>query len=147
MTTILELSQAFLENSCYIIYRSTIKYRFLSHISRLLQFSQFQFSIMLSHDVSEIELVVSVYFFLDFGKHFSKEHLRTRKPNTRNAKILQPVSNTSRRGARAAYRDEYSRDFGPPIAYRPISEVTSRHVISRSGGQASKQIVCVRGQS
>ena len=31
--------------------------------------------------------------------------------------------------------------------YRPISEVTSRHVISRSGGQASKQIVCVRGPS
>ena len=31
--------------------------------------------------------------------------------------------------------------------YRPISEVTSRHVISLSGGQASKQIVCVRGQS
>ena len=28
---------------------------------------------------------------------------------------------------------------------RHISEVTSRHVISRSGGQASKQIVCVRG--
>ena len=31
--------------------------------------------------------------------------------------------------------------------YRPISEVTSHHVISRSGGQASKQIVCVRGPS
>ena len=29
--------------------------------------------------------------------------------------------------------------------YRPITEVTSRHVISRTGGQASKQIVCVRG--
>ena len=32
-----------------------------------------------------------------------------------------------------------------PRVNRPISEVTSRHVISRSGGQASKQIVCVRG--
>ena len=32
-------------------------------------------------------------------------------------KILEPVSGTSRRGARAAYHDEYPRDFGPRIAY------------------------------
>ena len=30
---------------------------------------------------------------------------------------MEPVSSTSRRGARAAYRDEYPRDFGPRIAY------------------------------
>ena len=30
---------------------------------------------------------------------------------------LEPVSSTSRRGARAAYRDEYPRDFVPRIAY------------------------------
>ena len=29
----------------------------------------------------------------------------------------EPVSSTSRRGARAAYHDEYPRDFGPRIAY------------------------------
>ena len=33
------------------------------------------------------------------------------------------------------------------MTYRPISEVTPGHVISRSGGQATKEIVCVRGQS
>ena len=32
-------------------------------------------------------------------------------------KKLEPVSSTSRRGARAAYHDEYPRDFGPRIAY------------------------------
>ena len=31
--------------------------------------------------------------------------------------ILEPVSSTSRRGARAAYRDEYPQDFGSRIAY------------------------------
>ena len=31
--------------------------------------------------------------------------------------ILEPVSSTSRRGARATYHDEYPRDFGPRIAY------------------------------
>ena len=32
-------------------------------------------------------------------------------------KTQEPVSSTSRRGARAAYHDEYPRDFGPRIAY------------------------------
>ena len=46
-----------------------------------------------------------------------------RKPDTRDipghrkAKTMEPVSSTSRRGARAAYHDEYPRDFGPRIAY------------------------------
>ena len=31
-------------------------------------------------------------------------------------KKLEPVSSTFRRGARAAYHDEYLRDFGPRIA-------------------------------
>ena len=30
---------------------------------------------------------------------------------------MEPVSSTSRRAARAAYHDEYPRDFGPRIAY------------------------------
>ena len=34
-----------------------------------------------------------------------------------NQKKHEPVSSTSRRGARAAYHDEYPRDFGPRIAY------------------------------
>ena len=29
---------------------------------------------------------------------------------------MEPVSSTSRRGARGAYPDEYPRDFGPQIA-------------------------------
>ena len=29
---------------------------------------------------------------------------------------MEPVSSTSRRGARGAYHDEYPRDFGPQIA-------------------------------
>mgnify|MGYP000654054401 CR=1 FL=1 len=36
---------------------------------------------------------------------------------TSQRKNLEPVSSTSRRGARAAYYDEYPRDFGPQIAY------------------------------
>ena len=36
---------------------------------------------------------------------------------------LEPVSNTSRRGVRAAYHDEYPRDFGPRVAYT-VSQVS-----------------------
>ena len=46
--------------------------------------------------------------------------VRTRKPNTRGKekqKVLEPVSSTSRRGARATYHDEYPRDFAPQIAF------------------------------
>ena len=32
-------------------------------------------------------------------------------------KILEPVSSTSRRSARAAYHHGYPRDFGPRISY------------------------------
>ena len=51
--------------------------------------------------------------------HFSSKKLRMRKRNARETgkyKILEPVSSTSRRGARAAYRDEYPQDFGSRIA-------------------------------
>ena len=42
---------------------------------------------------------------------------KTEKQNQTNKKKLKSVSSTSRRGARAAYHDEYPRDFGPRIAY------------------------------
>ena len=38
-------------------------------------------------------------------------------PGYKKIQKLEPVSSTSRRGARAAYHDEYPRDFGPRIAY------------------------------
>ena len=41
----------------------------------------------------------------------------TKYSRIRETKVLEPVSSTSRRGARAAYNDEYPRDFGPRIAY------------------------------
>ena len=44
--------------------------------------------------------------------------MRQQHPEDRsNKKKLEPVSITSRRGARAAYHDKYPRDFGPRIAY------------------------------
>ena len=38
-------------------------------------------------------------------------------PGSQKNKKLEPVTSTSRRGARAAYHDECPRDFGPRIAY------------------------------
>ena len=60
-----------------------------------------------------IELVISL---LDDNKHASCENLRMRRENPGKTKEREPVSSTSRRGARAAYHDEYPRDFGPRIA-------------------------------
>ena len=60
------------------------------------------------------------FFCLYHGKHFILEKLRMCKRNTlytRKYKILEPVSSTSRRGARAAYHDVYARDCGPRTAY------------------------------
>ena len=68
---------------------------------------QFQFPTTLSRKVHEIKLVVLVRFFLIMISASARKFLRTRKPNTPNAEILEPVSSTSRRGARAAYHDEY----------------------------------------
>ena len=44
-------------------------------------------------------------------------HAPTTSRRQNQKKKLEPVSSTSRRGARAAYHDEYPRDFGPRIAY------------------------------
>ena len=67
-----------------------------------------------------IELVVSSFTLLHF---FLSTTVRKtcacadEIARTKEDKTLEPVSSTSRRGARAAYRDEYPRDFGPRIAY------------------------------
>ena len=53
-------------------------------------------------------------------------------------KILEPVSGTSRRGARAAYHDEYPRDFGPRIAYTvSLVSDTCRPPIRQGGREMS----------
>ena len=68
------------------------------------------------------QFVVSLVFFLII----ISENLRISRRNTldaRKCKKLEPVSSTSRRGARAAYHDEYPRDFGPRIAYTVSSSV------------------------
>ena len=59
------------------------------------------------------------YFSLIMVKHLCSENLRLWKHNAlgRQTKILEPVSSTSRRGARAAYHDGYPRDFGSRITY------------------------------
>jgi len=44
-------------------------------------------------------------------------HRRDTQDTAKQNKKPEPVSGTSRRGARAAYHDEYPRDFGPRIAY------------------------------
>ena len=46
-----------------------------------------------------------------------KRNTRDIGKQTKNQKNPEPVSSTSRRGARAAYHGEYPRDFGPWIAY------------------------------
>ena len=54
---------------------------------------------------------------------------------TSQRKNLEPVSSTSRRGARAAYYDEYPRDFGPQIAYT-VSLVSDNSLPpTRQGGR------------
>ena len=53
-------------------------------------------------------------------------------------KKLEPVSGTSRRGARAAYHDEYPRDFGSRIAYTvSLVSDTSRPPIRQGGREMS----------
>ena len=46
-----------------------------------------------------------------------QQHPENIQKTSRRQKKLEPVSSTSRRGATAAYHDEYPRDFGPRIAY------------------------------
>ena len=63
-----------------------------------------------------------------------------RRRNTWNTikQKLEPVSSTSRRGARAAYHDEYPRDFGPRIAYTvSLVSDTCRSPIRQGGREMS----------
>ena len=73
--------------------------------------------------------------------HLSSDNLRMRKRNTwhRDKRtILEPASSTSRRGARAAYHDEYPQDFGPRIAYTvSLVSDTSRPPIRQGGREMS----------
>ena len=64
------------------------------------------------------------------GAHEIAEHRKT--------KIPEPVSSTSKRGARATYHDESPRDFDPRIAYVVglVSE-TSRPPIRQGGREMS----------
>ena len=58
------------------------------------------------------------------------------KPWTPEGKKKQePVNSTSRRGARAAYHDEYPRDFGPRIAYTVSSVSDTCRPPIRQGGR------------
>ena len=64
--------------------------------------------------------IVAPNCFLEYGKHFSSETLSiyvNETFGTQENKKLEPVSSTSRRGARATYHDQYPRDFGPRIAH------------------------------
>ena len=62
-----------------------------------------------------------IFFILDDNKLYSSENLRIGRWNIwdtgQRKQKLELVSSTSRRGARAAYHDEYPPDFGPRIAY------------------------------
>ena len=60
-----------------------------------------------------------VFLFLVAISTREKLRMRRRKrwDKGKHTKKLEPVSSTSRRGARAAYHDEHPRDFGPWIAY------------------------------
>ena len=79
----------------------------------------------------------NTFFFLDYGKHCSSENLCMRKRKTRDKRRQkrEPVSSTSRRGARAAYHDEYPRDFGPRIAYTVSSVSDTCRPPIRQGGR------------
>jgi len=62
---------------------------------------------------------------------------------TRKTKKLELVSSTSRRGARAAYHDEYPRDFGPRIAYTvSLVSDTCRPPIRQGGREMSAPRPC-----
>ena len=76
------------------------------------------FAETLGQRLSFIEPCVQIYFprlWYDSSRTFP--HAQTNTPKHKLRKTEEPVSSTSRRGARAAYHDEYPRDFGPRIAY------------------------------
>ena len=62
------------------------------------------------------------HVFRDCGTHSSSKSYSCANEilGTEENRKLEPVSSTSRRGARGAYHDEYPRDFGPRIAYTVI---------------------------
>lgn len=55
-----------------------------------------------------------------------RTHVQTEFSRHRKTKLREPVSSTSRHGARAAYHDEYPRDFGPRIGYTPNTPFEER---------------------
>ena len=86
-----------------------------------------------------------LHYFLHDNEHYSSENVCMRRRNTcheKNNKKLEPVSSTSRRGARATYHDKNPRDFGPRIAYTvSLVSDTSRPrpcVGPRSGREGEK---------
>ena len=63
-----------------------------------------------------------LHFFYCIFVGDDKPYIENTRMHRRNTWVnennkSEPVSSTSRRGARAAYHDEYPRDFGPRIAY------------------------------
>ena len=55
-------------------------------------------------------------------------------------KKLEPLSGASGRGARAAYHDEYPRDFGSRIAYTvSLGSDTSRPPIRQGGREGGRE--------
>ena len=82
------------------------------------------------------------FYILDDNKLYSSENLHMGRRNIcdtgQRKQKLEPVSSTSRRGARAAYHDEYPRDFGPRIAYTvSLASDTSRPPIWQGGREKS----------
>ena len=77
--------------------------------------------------------IVAPNCFLKYGKHLSSETLSiyvNETSGTQENKKMEPASSTSSRVARAAYYDQYPRDFGPRIAYTVSwSSDTSRRPI------------------
>ena len=84
--------------------------------NQLCLFSISIFHYMLKIKDLGIEIVVSMHLFLIVLAALFRNlcACANQMPVTQ---ILEPVSSTSRREARVAYRDEYPRDFGSRIAY------------------------------
>ena len=69
-----------------------------------------------------------LHYFLHDNEHYSSENVCMRRRNTcheKNNKKLEPVSSTSRRGARATYHDRESPRFRP--ADRLYCELSVRY--------------------
>ena len=85
------------------------------------------------------------FYILDDNKLYSSENLRIGRWNIwdtgQRKRKLEPVSSTSRRGARAAHHDEYPPDFGPRIAY--TVSLASEENKSRSRHNVEGSFLCV----